>query len=161
MVDLPKGYITPRNTTEPSAFAVDSQTLSENGEVHMGNGTRAGFIESGIGVGNILGYHDTLNKFVEFSIKDDPRLEELKVYAREQGALYADPSSSEYIADVQKREKTITDLLTPKVFKTYGSYSDDTKKDRSAEEKRADGGLLSSRQTAQFKNMKSGITKLG
>lgn len=154
MVDLPTGYIAPRPGSD--TFAVDSATLSKNGEVHTGNGTRLGFVESGAGWGELLGLIDKpyrLDSFVELDIDGDKRLDTLRKYARAQGKLHGDPSSPKYIANIKDREKILTDLLTKKVYEIYGSYSQDTFKNLNTEERDARGDWVSNRRTTHLATM--------
>jgi len=157
MEKLPEGYIA--SNPDPTFYAVDSATLWRRGDFHGANGGNVGIIESGIGWGIILGMVEkprSLDQFVELNINGDPRLEKLKEYARKLGDKYSHLSSPEYIKNAAEREKKITDLLTPKIYETYGSYSNDTLKNISnVEEKNASGGLTF-RRSAQLAKMEHG-----
>lgn len=98
--------------------AVNSETLARTGEVHMP------FPKSPDEL--LFGFKELrpLDPYVEFSIKDDPRLEALKIKAKSYGSQYADKNSPDYIENTHAREKKITNLIIDDIGETYGSYSD-------------------------------------
>ena len=131
---LPEGYIAPN--IHSTTYAVDSKTLAKNGEVHLlGYGSnlhdnlrdRLGWIKGS----------PALDSFIEFSLKDDARLEDLRPRARAIGKKYGDKNSPDFIADAMGREHAIAVELVEWIYEKYGSYSHETLKNHgnSAEKK--------------------------
>lgn len=108
-------YIYPNQ--DSFAYAQSSANVASTGDIRMHS--------DGSLPGLVTGAHE-LDEYVAFNIKGDPRLEKIKEYARELKERYVNPASKDYIADVQEREKTATDLLMVKVHETYGAYSHET-----------------------------------
>ena len=108
-MSLPEGYIA--SSPQSYTYAVDSATLARNGEVHSNNGVSVGLpqfignIPSAVYNGTDAKYPPPLDDHVEFSLKNDPRLEKLKEHAHELRVKYVDPHSRDYIADVRQRER--------------------------------------------------------
>lgn len=118
---VPKGYI----AASPYSLivAVDSKSLSENGEVHMPTFVKLADIPF-----NNSKEIRPLDAFAEMTIKGDPRLEALKAKAKTYGQKYANQTSPDYIVNIHQREKQITALVVADIGNTYGPYSDDTQR---------------------------------
>ncbi len=107
---LPEGYIAA--TPGAGCFAVSSDVLAKNGELHIHE------------LSPLSGNTPyPLDPFVETTLAGDLRLEGLRTKAKQIGHQYGDTESPDYISDQRKRESIIANTLGRMIHETYGDYS--------------------------------------